>query len=64
VGKPEGKQPLLKPRHSWKNNIKLDLREMEWYGMERSGSGYGPVKGSCEHGDEPLGYIKCWKILE
>jgi hypothetical protein len=22
------------------------------------------VEGSCEHGNEPLGSIKCWEILE
>jgi hypothetical protein len=28
VGKPEGKRPLAKPRPSWEDNIKLDLREI------------------------------------
>jgi hypothetical protein len=28
VGGPEGKRPLGKPRHRWKDNIKVDLREM------------------------------------
>jgi hypothetical protein len=28
VGRPEGKRPLGRPRHSWKNNIKMDLREI------------------------------------
>ena len=28
VGKPEGKRPLGKPRCRWKDNIKMDLREM------------------------------------
>jgi hypothetical protein len=23
----------------------------------------GPVEGSCEHGNESSGYIKCWKVL-
>jgi hypothetical protein len=23
-----------------------------------------PVKGSCEHGNEPSGFIKCWEVLE
>jgi hypothetical protein len=32
---------------------------MGWYGLDRSGSGLGPVEGSCEHGDEPSGSIKC-----
>jgi hypothetical protein len=22
------------------------------------------VEGSCEHGNEPLGSVKCWEILE
>jgi hypothetical protein len=28
VGKPESKRPLGRPRRRWKNNIKMDLREM------------------------------------
>jgi len=28
VGKPEGKRPLGRPRHRWKDNIKMDLREV------------------------------------
>jgi hypothetical protein len=34
VGKPEGKRPLRRPRHRWVDNIKIDLREIGWYGME------------------------------
>jgi hypothetical protein len=22
------------------------------------------VEGSCEHGNEPSGFIKCWEVLE
>jgi hypothetical protein len=29
VGKPEGKRPLGRPRRRWKDNIKMDLREVE-----------------------------------
>jgi hypothetical protein len=29
VGNPEGKKPLGRPRHRWKDNIKMDLREIE-----------------------------------
>jgi hypothetical protein len=25
VGKPEGKRPLVRPRHRWVDNIKMDL---------------------------------------
>jgi hypothetical protein len=28
VGKPQGKRPLGRPRHRWKDNIKMDLREI------------------------------------
>jgi hypothetical protein len=28
VGRPEGKRPLGRPRRRWKDNIRLDLREI------------------------------------
>jgi hypothetical protein len=34
VGKPEGKRPLERPRHSWEDNIKLDLQEVGFGGMD------------------------------
>jgi hypothetical protein len=34
VGKPEGKRPLERPRHRWVDNIKMDLRETEWDGVD------------------------------
>jgi hypothetical protein len=34
VGKPEGKRPLGRPRHRWMDNIKMDLREIGWDGMD------------------------------
>jgi hypothetical protein len=37
---------------------------MGWYGLDLPGSGYGPVEGSSEHGNEPPGSIKCWEVLE
>jgi hypothetical protein len=33
VGKPEGKRPLGRPRRRWVDNIKMDLRETGWDGM-------------------------------
>jgi hypothetical protein len=59
VGKPEGKRPLGRPRHRWVDNIKMDLREIVLIWLR-----IGTVKGSCEHGNEPLGSIKCWEVLE
>jgi hypothetical protein len=37
---------------------------MGWYGMDSSGSGYGTVEGSSEHGNKPLAPIKFWEIPE
>jgi len=34
VGKPEGKRPLVRPRSRWEDNIKMDLRDMGWRGMD------------------------------
>jgi hypothetical protein len=34
VGKPEGKRTLGRPRRRWVDNIKMDLREIEWDVMD------------------------------
>jgi hypothetical protein len=34
VGKPEQKRPLRRPRHRWEDNIRTDLREIGWGGMD------------------------------
>jgi hypothetical protein len=34
VGKPEGDKPLGRPRCRWVNNIKMDIREIGWGGMD------------------------------
>jgi len=34
VGKPEGKRPPGRPRHRWEDNIKMDLHEVGWGGMD------------------------------
>jgi hypothetical protein len=54
VGKPWGKRPLGRPRRTLVVNFKMDLKRdwMGWYGLDWSGSGLGPVEGSCEHGNE------------
>jgi hypothetical protein len=66
VGNPEGKRLLRRRRCRWVVNIKMDLREIEWDGTDwiNLAQGNGPVEGSCEHGNEPLGSIKCSEVLE
>jgi hypothetical protein len=34
VGKPEGKRPLGRPRRSWEDNIKMDIRKIVWSGID------------------------------
>jgi hypothetical protein len=34
VGKPEGKKPLGRLRPRWVDNIKMDVRERGWGGMD------------------------------
>jgi hypothetical protein len=34
VGKPECKRPLGRPRRRWMDNIKMDLTEIGWDGMD------------------------------
>jgi len=51
VGKPEGKRPLGRSRRRWKD-IRMNLRE-GGCGLDTSDSGYGPMSGRCEHGNEP-----------
>jgi hypothetical protein len=65
VGHPEGKRPLGRYRSLWENNIKMDLRETGWGGMDwiiwlRIGTSGRP----CEYGTEYSCFRKCWKIHE
>jgi hypothetical protein len=34
VRKPEGRRQLGRPRRRWEDNIKMDLREVGWGGMD------------------------------
>jgi hypothetical protein len=34
VGKSAGKRPLGRARRRWVNNIKMDIREIGWYGVD------------------------------
>jgi hypothetical protein len=37
VGKPEGKKPLVRPRRSWEDGIRMDVRDIGWGRGRRSG---------------------------
>ena len=34
VGNPEGRRPLGRPGHRWEDNIKMDLQEVVYGGMD------------------------------
>jgi hypothetical protein len=34
VRKCEGKRPLRRHRHTWEDNIRMDLREIGWKGVD------------------------------
>jgi hypothetical protein len=34
VENPEGRRPLERPRRRWMDNIKMDLREIGWDGLD------------------------------
>jgi hypothetical protein len=66
VGKPEGKRPLGRPRRTWVDNIKIDLREIGWGGTDWIDLGQDR-----DHLRAPLNTVmnlrlllKCWEILE
>jgi hypothetical protein len=62
VGKPKGKTSLLRPRHRWEDNIKMDLQEvgcggMDWIELAQD-------RGTCDSGNEPSNSVKCGEFLD
>ena len=48
VGKLEGKRPLWRPRHTWVDNIRMDLQEVgcgyvDWIGLAQDRDGWRTV---------------------
>jgi hypothetical protein len=64
-GSQKKRRPLARPRRRWMNNIKTDLIEIGWDGVEwvNLAQNMELLGGSCEHGDEPLGSINADKFL-
>jgi hypothetical protein len=56
LGKPEGNRPLGRPRRKWENNIKMDLQEFGYEGIDWiKQTGQGEVVSTCECSNEPSG---------
>jgi hypothetical protein len=52
-------RPLVRPTYRQEDNIKIDFKKqckkVDW---NSSDSAYGPMAGSCNHGNESSGFIK------
>jgi hypothetical protein len=61
MGRPEGRQPLGRPRRRWEDNIKMNLQDVGWgmYWIELA-----RVAGSCECSNELPGSIKWGEFLD
>jgi hypothetical protein len=57
MGKPERKRPLGRSRRRWVDNIKIDLRKIEWDGMDW-------INLAHDRDRKLAGSIKCWEVLE
>jgi hypothetical protein len=53
MGYPEGNRPLGGPRRKWVYNIKTNVREIRWGGMDWIDLA---LEGSCERSNEPSGF--------
>jgi len=58
TGKPIGKRSLGRPRHSWENNIRMDLKVVgvnmrNWVNLAQEGS----LESPCGCGIKPPGFI-------
>ena len=66
VGKPDGKRPLGRPRRRWENNIKMDLQEVGFEGMDQIelAQDRDRWRALVNYGNEPPGSIKCSEFLD
>jgi hypothetical protein len=63
IRKSEGKEFLGRSRSRWESEIIMNLKELglEESGLDSRGSGYRPVAGSTEEGNEYVVHIG-WRI--
>jgi hypothetical protein len=64
VGNPEERRPLGRPRRRWMDNIKMDLREIGWDGMDWNELAQELRRALVNTVMKLGGFTKCWEILE
>jgi hypothetical protein len=62
VEKPEVKRPLGRPTHRWEDDIKIDLQEEGWKGMDWTNMTL--AASSCKCGHENWGSTKYTEFLD
>jgi hypothetical protein len=65
VENPEGKRPLGRPRHRWEDNVRMDLTDIGWGGMDwidlpQDRDQWRALVNTVLN----LRFTKCWEILE
>jgi hypothetical protein len=61
VENPEGRKTIGKIRRRWEINIKMELKEIGYEGVDCSEE--KQLAGSCQHCNEPFGFIKRGNFL-
>jgi hypothetical protein len=61
IRNPKARKSLQRPRHRCKDNIKMDLKEIDTSEINTSGSGLRTSDGSPEHANEHYGSTKGWE---
>jgi hypothetical protein len=66
VGSPEGRRPFGRPRRRWDDNIKMEIQEVGWEGMDwiDMAQDRDRWRALCECGNEPSGSIKRGEFLD
>jgi hypothetical protein len=62
VGEPEGKTSLVRSRHRWEDNSRMDLREIEWQGADWIH--LTQDTDQCQHSNEPSGFMTGREFLD
>jgi hypothetical protein len=56
-------RPIGRSRFPWEDNIKMNLKEIGWKGVDSYSSEYGSGAGCCDHGNEYSGFPKMLVIF-
>jgi hypothetical protein len=64
-GKPEGKRPLRRRKLRWEDNIRVDIRKLEWEGVDWMHLAQIRTSGGpCKDGNEPSVSMKGAEFLD